>query len=82
MKVYKGNVYVSDGIGTIRVNWYVDEGETIDVGGEEMVKTFNLIMKRKKGEWHPSREEALAHIAGKLRAHAGVLAEKAVEVLA
>lgn len=82
MKVYKGNVYVSDGIGTIRVNWYVDEGETIDVDGEEMVKTYSLIMKREKGEWHETREEAMAHIAGKLRAHAGVLAEKAVEVLA
>ena len=81
MKVYKGNVYVSDGIGTVRVNWYVDEGETIDVDGEEMVKTYSLIMRREKGEWHETREQALACISARLRSHAGVLTQKAIEVL-
>lgn len=82
MTVFKGVVYVSDGFNCVRTNWYVDEGETIDVNGEEMVKSHSVIVTRRPGEWHASREEALESIANRLRSYASALAEKAEEVLA
>lgn len=82
MTVFKGVVYVSDGFNCVRANWYVDEGEIIDVNGEEMVKSHSVIVTRRPGEWYASREEALESIAGRLRSYAGELAAKAEEVLA
>lgn len=83
MTVFKGVVYVSDGFNCVRANWYVDEGEIIDVNGEEMVKnkSGHLIVSMRPGEWHESREKALESIASRLRSYAGELAAKAEEVM-
>ena len=81
MTVFKGMVYVSDGYNCVRANWYVEEGETIDINGEEMVKSHSVIVTRRPGEWHESREKALESVASKLRSYASALAAKAEEVM-
>jgi len=81
MTVFKGVVYVADGYNCVRANWYIEEGETIDINGEEMVKVNSLIVTRRPGEWHESREKALESVARRLLSYAGSLAAKAEEVM-
>jgi len=62
------------------INWWVDEGETVEFEGERMVRFHDTISPVGRGVWFPTRKEALQHVASEVRRYAASLVEKAAEI--
>lgn len=62
------------------VNWWVDEGTPLEFEGQRMVRFHDTITPESRGEWFPTREEALKHVASEVRRYAASLVEKAAEI--